>query len=39
VLVEHAPSLSRANEILLARGISTELRVEAPRAATRPGER
>jgi hypothetical protein len=38
-LVERAPSLARANDVLLARGISTELAHEARLAATRPGGR
>jgi hypothetical protein len=38
-LVMEAPSLSRANDILLARGISTELHVEPRGAATPPGGR
>jgi hypothetical protein len=39
VLVEHAGSLDQANEILLAEGMSTELRYETERAAAEPGER
>lgn len=39
VLVEHATSLQQANEILLARGIATELHYESERAAEHPGER